>query len=223
MSEPHGDRLARDLRGFGPIGILSILLILLGNLLFLPLSAVLVMVWAWRSDTPWSAIGLVRPRSWARTVTLGVVIGATLKLVLKSLVLPLFHVDPINHAFHRLVGNPALVPFMLYQLVIGAGFGEEVVFRGWMFERLGAVLGGSRAARLAIVLITSLVFGAAHLHDQGLPGAGQAVITGIVFSAMYLATGSLALPMVAHASFDLVAYAIIYWNLETRVAHLVFH
>jgi hypothetical protein len=28
--------------------------------------------------------------------------------------------------------------------------------------------------------------------------------------------------MIAHASFDLTAVAIIYWNLETRVAHLVF-
>ncbi len=28
--------------------------------------------------------------------------------------------------------------------------------------------------------------------------------------------------MCAHAAFDLTAYAMIYWGLETRVAHLVF-
>jgi len=28
--------------------------------------------------------------------------------------------------------------------------------------------------------------------------------------------------MCAHAAFDLTAVAIIYWSLETRVAHLVF-
>jgi hypothetical protein len=28
--------------------------------------------------------------------------------------------------------------------------------------------------------------------------------------------------MVAHAAFDLTALAMIYWNLESRVAHLVF-
>ncbi len=39
---------------------------------------------------------------------------------------------------------------------------------------------------------------------------------------MYLATGSLLLPTVAHAAFDLAAYALIYWELETRVAHWVF-
>jgi hypothetical protein len=29
-------------------------------------------------------------------------------------------------------------------------------------------------------------------------------------------------PIVAHAAFDLTALAMIYWNLESKVAHLVF-
>ncbi len=28
--------------------------------------------------------------------------------------------------------------------------------------------------------------------------------------------------MIAHAAFDLTALAMIYWNLETTVAHLIF-
>ncbi len=28
--------------------------------------------------------------------------------------------------------------------------------------------------------------------------------------------------MIAHAAFDLTAYVLIYWNLESLVAHLVF-
>ncbi|MFN2512775.1 MAG: hypothetical protein ABR568_15310, partial [Pyrinomonadaceae bacterium] len=42
------DELAGRLRGFGPLGILAILLILVGNGLFAPLSAILVLAWAWR-------------------------------------------------------------------------------------------------------------------------------------------------------------------------------
>jgi hypothetical protein len=30
------------------------------------------------------------------------------------------------------------------------------------------------------------------------------------------------MPMIAHAAFDLTAYAMIYWNLESDVAHLIF-
>jgi len=35
-------------------------------------------------------------------------------------------------------------------------------------------------------------------------------------------TGRLFLLMVAHVAFDLAAYAMIYWNFETTVAHLFF-
>ena len=45
------DRFAQPLRGFGLLGILAILVILAGNLVILPLSAVLVLVWAWLSRT----------------------------------------------------------------------------------------------------------------------------------------------------------------------------
>jgi hypothetical protein len=46
--------LAERLRGFGPLGILAFVVIFAGNLLFIPLSALLVLAWARLSDTPWS-------------------------------------------------------------------------------------------------------------------------------------------------------------------------
>ena len=62
-SSDTNDLMAARLRGFGPLGILAILLILAGNFLFAPLSAVLVLVWVWLSRTPWREIGYVRPRN----------------------------------------------------------------------------------------------------------------------------------------------------------------
>lgn len=222
MSDSPDDRLAQQLRGLGPLGVAAWIAIPFGNLLFLPLSALLVLAWASRSGTPWSALGLVRPRRWTLTVALGIVLGVGLKLLSKSILLPLLHADPINHTYHYLVGNRAAVPFTLYQLVIGAGFGEEVLFRGFFFERLGRLLGTSTMARAGTLLLTSALFAVAHLADQGVMGASQALLTGLALGGLYLATGNLALPMVTHAAFDLFAYWIIYFNLETRVAHLVF-
>ena len=40
------ERFAKDLRGFGPLGLLAIVVILSGNFLLAPLSAILVLVWA---------------------------------------------------------------------------------------------------------------------------------------------------------------------------------
>lgn len=216
------DPVAAKLRGFGPLGILAILIILAGNVLFAPLSAVLVLLWVSRSHTSWREIGYVRPRSWIQVLAVGAVFGVAFKLIMKSIVMPLLGAQPINQAFHYLAGNRAAVPGAIYAMIVVAGFGEETVFRGYMFERLGKLFGSSVWAKTLIVLLTSVLFGLAHYAVQGLPGVEQTTITGLVFGTIFAITGQIFLPMVAHAAFDLTALAIIYWDLETKVAHLVF-
>src|SRR5438270_5979099 len=212
--EPSSDdRAAAALRGFGPLGILSILLILAGNFVVAPVSAVLVLVWAQLSRTPWREIGYVRPKSWTRALVIGIVFGVAFKFAMKAIVMPLLGAPPINEAYHFLAGNTAAIPWALYAVILGAGFGEETVFRGWMFERLGKLFGSSVVAKTIIVLITSAWFAADHYAVQGLPGVEQAMITGLTFGTIVAITGSIFLPMVAHTAFDLTALAMIYWNL----------
>jgi hypothetical protein len=50
----------------------------------------------------------------------------------------------------------------------------------------------------------------------------QGMIVGLVFGAIFAVTGRIFMLMIAHATFDLTALAIIYWNLESAVAHLIF-
>ena len=218
---PSDDRFAASLRGFGPIGIIAILVIALGNLVA-PLSAVLVLLWVSWSRTPWREIGYVRPTSWIRDLALGVAFGSAFKLLMKVIDMPLLGADPINHAYHYVTGNPAALPGMLFALIIGAGFGEETVYRGYMFERLGKLFGTGVAAKVSIVLLTTGLFALLHYHDQGLAGVEQAIGTGLVFGTIFAIMGQLWMLMCAHAAFDLTALAIIYWNLEADVAHLVF-
>jgi membrane protease YdiL (CAAX protease family) len=221
-ASPSGDPLADSLRGFGPLGLLAILIILAGNLVFMPFSAVLVLVWAWRSRTPWREIGYVRPGSWLGSLAVGIVFGIAFKLVMKTLVMPLLGAEPINQAYHYLVGNRAALPAALYAMTIGAGFGEETVFRGYMFERFGKLFGNSVRAKRLIVVLAAALFGLAHYPVQGLAGAEQGAIVGMVFGSIFARTGRLWMLMCAHAAFDLTALAIIYWNLESAVAHLIF-
>lgn len=216
------DPLAASLRGFGPVGILAMAVILAGNLLVAPLSAVLVLLWARRSGTPWREIGYVRPKSWLAGLAIGLVFGSAFKILMKAIVMPFLGADPINQTYHFLVGNTAALPGALYVMIVGAGFGEETLFRGYLFERLGKVFGSGRWAKVSIVLLTAALFGLAHYPDQGLAGAEQATITGLAFGTIFAATGTLWMLMCAHAAFDLTALAIIYWDLETWVAHLVF-
>src|SRR6476646_4722882 len=83
------ERVGRRLRGFGPLGIIAILIILGGNLIIGPLSAILVLIWVKISSTPWREIGYVRPRSWVKTILVGIVFGVALKFAMKALVMPL--------------------------------------------------------------------------------------------------------------------------------------
>ena len=216
------NRLAARLRGFGPLGILSILIILAGNFLFLPLSAILALVWAWLSRTPWREIGYVRPKSWVRTIIIGLVFGAAFKLVMKALVMPLLGAPAINQAFHYLVGNTAALPGILFLIIVGAGFGEETIFRGYLFERFGKLFGESASGKSLTVVLTSLLFGVIHYPFQGLAGAEQATIVGLVFGAIFALRREIFLLIIAHIAFDLMAVAIIYYDLETAVAHFIF-
>lgn len=221
-TEAAPDSRAARLRGFGPPGILAILVIVAGALIAPWFAALLVMAWARWSRTPWRELGFVRPASWMRTIVVGVLFGAALKVAMKAIVMPLFGAPPINQAYHYLEGNPAAIPAMLLAIIVGAGFSEEVVYRAWPFERSGKWFGTTRAAKAATVLITALLFGAAHYTGQGMPGVEQAAVVGLVVGTIYARTGRIWFLMIAHAAFDLTALAMIYRGWEMKVAHWFF-
>ncbi|WP_165067494.1 CPBP family intramembrane glutamic endopeptidase [Marisediminicola senii] len=83
-------------------------------------------------------------------------------------------------------------------LSINAGISEELLFRLALPTLLFAVSGN---AALAIVL-SVLLFGALHLY-QGKAGVIGSTIVGTVLMALYLATGTILVPIVAHILIDL--------------------
>jgi len=224
---PEDDGLARGLRGFGPIGIFSMLVILLpgnltiGKLVAVPVSAFLVLAWARLSHTPWRALGYIRPKQWFRTVAYGIAFGIAFKILMKAAVMPLLGAEAVNPTYHFLAGDTAMLPAAAWAMLV-AGFGEETVFRGYLFERGARLFGYSAAAKAGTILLTSALFGAAHYADQGLTGAEQGTITGLVFGTIFASNGQILIPMFAHAAFDLTALTMIYLDLESKVAHLVF-
>jgi membrane protease YdiL (CAAX protease family) len=219
----NDDRLARDLRGFGPLGILAVIVISAGNLILAPLTAVLVLVWARLSHTSWREIGYVRPRSWIGGLLVGIGFGVALKLLMKMILMPLLGADPVNQTYRYLTGNTILAALFVPELIIKAGWGEETYFRGYLFERFGKLLGTSVMAKVITVLMTSVFFGSLHYFEQGLPGVQQSTVVGLVFGTVFAITGRIWMLMCAHAAFDLTALALIYWNLESKVANLVFN
>jgi membrane protease YdiL (CAAX protease family) len=131
-------------------------------------------------------------------------------------------VPPRNEAYQYLAGNAAALPGIVAMVLVSAAFSEEVFYRGFLLERLGHWLGRSPRARGVAVVLAATVFAAAHLPDQGLPGAIQAMITGLVFGGLVAWRRALAFVMVMHGAFDLTAVLLIYRGWEVTVAQFFY-
>jgi membrane protease YdiL (CAAX protease family) len=209
------------LRGFGPLGLVAFVLILGGALVFMPIAAVLILLWAWATSA-WRDLGFARPAHWVRAIVIGLVLGVGLKLLMKAVVMPAFGAPATNPLYHYLVGNTSEIWKYAIFVIVGAGFAEELFFRGYLFERSARLFGKGAVATTLTLIVITLLFGAAH-WKMGWGGMVNAGITGGIAGLIFLYTGrNLWIPVAMHAAFDLTAGAIIYLNLETTIAHLVF-
>ncbi|HYN06636.1 MAG TPA: CPBP family intramembrane glutamic endopeptidase [Vicinamibacterales bacterium] len=81
-----------------------------------------------------------------------------------------------------------------------AGISEEITWRGVQSTLLAAMVGSPWLA----VLLCAVMFGAAHL-TQGWKSAGIIVLFGLGFQALVWVSGSLYVPMIVHAAYDIIA------------------
>jgi len=216
-------RTAAGLRRMGALGAPVAIFILATVVLGPPIAALFVFLWVWLSRTPFADIGLKRPGSWIGAIAIGVGFGVALKLLMKAVVLPYFGGPATAPIYQHLHGDLNAFLIEVPQMIVLAGFAEEVVFRGFLINRLQAVLGSSIVSGILIVVLTAAIFGPLHYMEQGFFGALQATIVGVVFASLYLLNGQRLWSLIfAHAAFDVVAIYLIYAGLEERVAHAVF-
>jgi len=83
---------------------------------------------------------------------------------------------------------------------ISAGICEEVIFRGFLAQYFAALPLG--ISPIGAYLLSALVFGIDHGY-QGLSGILATGFLALVFTALFLATGSIWVPILVHALIDL--------------------
>lgn len=89
-------------------------------------------------------------------------------------------------------------------LSVTAGIVEEIVYRGFLLWYLSLHL-----PLWAAVLASSVIFGAGHSY-QGPAAALRTGLAGLAFAILYVVSGSIWLPIVAHAAVDLLQGATIF-------------
>lgn len=201
--------------------IVAVLVVVAASLAGAVMGAVVVLLWAQLSRTPMRELGFKAPANWFRVLTWAATIGVALKLALKALVMPLLGAPAVNASYQYLTGNTAALPGMVAGLLL-AGIAEELLYRGYVFERFRALLRSGQGALYASIVVSTAVFSIAHYSDQGLPGMAQAAITGLAFATMFAWQRHIWFPIVAHITFNLTSVALIYGNWEQAVARAVF-
>jgi membrane protease YdiL (CAAX protease family) len=155
----------------------------------------------WQSaGRDWATLGL----AWhgASGIALGIVIGALVGLTLRPFIF-LFSARAAASLRGKFGPMEAFLPKTAQQLRWGllvsifAGVFEELAYRGYLMAYFGTWLDQWGALAASTVL-----FGLAHSY-QGFWGMVVTGILGALFGWVYLATGSLFLPMLLHAALDI--------------------
>ncbi len=136
-----------------------------------------------------TALGFKRPRSW-RIVPLQVLAILAAFVVLQALVPMVASVfidvpTPDLSRHSDVAGNLSAALFMALVLPLTASIPEEVIYRGFLIERLISVFGETRGGTWLAVIVQSCIFGAIHFQ-WGIGGMVMTVVMGFVWGTAYL-------------------------------------
>ena len=164
----------------------------------------------------WRDVGLTRYRSWPVTIGLGVGMGALLEtfqlLVTQPILAKLIGRQPDLDLFRTLTGNLQMTALFIALSWTLAAFGEEMVWRGYLMNRVADVFGRTKGAWVCSLVIVHIVFGFAHGY-QGLTGVIEEGLSGLFLGLMYLGTGrNLSVPIVAHGVADMIDMVLIFFG-----------
>jgi membrane protease YdiL (CAAX protease family) len=162
----------------------------------------------------WQGIGFKLYRRWPTTLTLGLGCGVLLELF------ELFVSQPVlEHIigkkadlsqFQDLRGNLKEAALYILLVWIVAAFGEEMIYRGYLMNRVADLMDRTRKAWIVSLIVVHVVFGLSHLY-QGLTGVIDEGLMGVLLAAIYLRTGrNLAVPIVAHGVQDTIDLILIF-------------
>ena len=194
------DRAVSDLRGLG-----------------IPLALLLIWGISWLKSVGWSDLGIFRPASWAKTILIGVGTGlmfqslALLQIRLGGPIPDLSGFEPIKNNIWLLVG-------MLVVSWTTAGFGEEIIWRGFFIKQIAKLFDEKKVGWWVGLILSSVIFGLIHAY-QGTTGIIMTGANGLVFGLIMLASGrNLWTSIIAHAATDTIGFILIYnWDSISKV------
>jgi len=155
-------------------------------------------------------IGLKRPRTWPRTLMIGIGIAAAVFAGIYFSEKAGFHRELSR--FAALQGNLRLTLIMVVYVLIGAGFYEEFMFRGFLMQGFAMFFGGTRAAWGIALVVQAALFGASHAYQNPLGMLITGTLGALLGVAVLLSGRNLWIAIIAHGLFNASRSILFYFT-----------
>jgi membrane protease YdiL (CAAX protease family) len=169
-------------------------------------------------DGRWTALGLGRPASWARTLLIALA-AAALRIVLGAII------EQVAERFwppiaapagtEEITGNVQMALWWLLLVWTFAAFGEEIAYRGYLLRRAADLGKGSTAAYWVGIVAVSVLFGYGHYY-KGPAGIVDSGVAGLVLGAAYMLSGrNLWASILAHGFIDTFGLVVVFFGWQS--------
>lgn len=164
----------------------------------------------------WRDVGLKRFRTWKATIGYGI-LGSLFTepfewVVTQPILVRLTGEQPNLEDFRVLTGNLTLTLIVIVLAWVQAGFGEEMVYRGYLMNRVADGSSRTRSAWIVSLILVSTLFAFAHTY-QGITGVIENGVAALILGGMYLICNrNLLVPIIAHSIGDTVSVILIYFG-----------
>lgn len=158
-----------------------------------------------KRKTVWADLGLIFPkgkREWLVNIGLSlltfIVVFLVMGLVLDPILSHFGLEKPSNVAdrFQFFLGKPLLfISYLVTVVWVGGALGEELLMRGYLLNRLSDLIGKSKPAWFAALMIHSIIFGMLHIY-QGLTGIIITTFVAVVLGSIYLIANKRLFPVI---------------------------
>lgn len=160
------------------------------------------VAWAWRQSagaSVWhdtTTLSGTRAISLPLGVSIGALVGALAVIVSRSLATRTHWGQALRSTLSDTLVDVPRREFSVFVLAVSAALGEELLFRGALLPELSEQIGS-----LYATAVTAVLFGLLHASWRRalIAWALSATVMGVVFAALYLATGEVLAPVAAHA------------------------
>jgi len=205
------------------VDLVILFLALIGGIMFsLPL--LLLTLFGYLS---FRALGMTKPQNWNHFAVAAVLLTAILFIASKTTLGPLASLvgEQISSA-QGLTDTIDFTDWKIYLLFLGvsvftAGFLEEIVYRGYLLQRLAERLPLGLMSWPMAILISNVSFSLWHAHG-GADSMVFSFLMGVLISLIFLITGrKLWLIIAAHSLYDVVVISLRFFQLDVPLPTVV--